>query len=128
MSRRCPRGALAAVLLILTCQSLAVPAHGQAPVADAKAAPEGNRSPWGETRNSAPGKTAEAIAAAEAMLAIEERKVLREDDANLAGWLDWLASSTSRRGLRGGESGAARGAGDPAEGAGRSDWRVVDAR
>ena len=44
-----------------------------------------------ETRKlSAAGKTAEAIAAAEAMLAIE-RKVLPEGHADLAGWLGWLA-------------------------------------
>jgi hypothetical protein len=38
MSRRRPCGALGAVLLILACQSLAAPAHGQAAADDAKAA------------------------------------------------------------------------------------------
>ena len=92
MSRRRPRGALGAVLLILACQSLAAPAHGQAAAADAKAAALKERDRLsGETQKlRAEGKTAEAIAAAEAMLAIE-RKVLPENHADLAGSLGWLA-------------------------------------
>ena len=91
MSRRRPRGALGAVLLILACQSLAAPAHGQAAAADAKAAALKERDRlWEETQKlHAAGKTAEATAAAEAMLAIE-RKVLPEDHDDLAGSLDWL--------------------------------------
>ena len=76
---------------------------------------------WGETQKlRAAGKTAEAIAAAEAMLAIE-REVSREV---ITRWspssLGWLAETPRRaRGLRGGESGPARGPGHPAEATGR---------
>ena len=46
---------------------------------------------WQETQKlRAAGKTAEAIAVAEAMLALE-RKVLPEHHADLAAWLGWLA-------------------------------------
>ena len=53
----------------------AAPAHGQAAAEDAKAAALKERDRlWEETRKlRAAGKTAEAIAAAEAMLAIERR-------------------------------------------------------
>ena len=95
MSRHLPRGVVGAVVLVLACQTLfaPAPAHGQAAAADANAVAlkERNRL-WEETQKlRAAGKTAEAIAAAEAMLAIE-RKVLPENHAGLAGSLGWLAT------------------------------------
>ena len=124
MSRYLPRGVLGAVVLVLAGLTLVAPApaHGQAAAEDANAAAlkERNRL-WEETQKlRAAGKTAEAIAAAEAMLAIE-RKVSPEvimpivaDSLGLAG-----RAPRRARGLRGGESGAARGAGHPAEATGR---------
>ena len=105
------------------------PAFGQDVSKDAKAALKERDRLWEQTQKlRAAGKLAEAIAAAEAMLAIE-RKVLPEDDADLAVSLGWLAMTPCRaRGLRGGEGGPARGPGHPAEATGESDWRVVDAR
>ena len=123
MSRYLPRGVLGAVVLVLAGQILVAPApaHGQAAAEDANAAALKERDRlWGETQKlRAAGKTAEAIAAAEAMLAIE-RKVLPEDDAR-SGRLAGLAGRAPgrARGLRGGESGPARGAGHPAEATGR---------
>ena len=75
------------------------------------------------------GKTAEAIAAAEAMLAIE-RKLLREDHADLlAVALSWLGELQVERE----DFTAARAARREAldilrKRLGESDWRVVDAR
>ena len=132
MSRHLPHGVLGAIVLVLACLTLGAPApaHGQAAAADAKAAAlkERNRL-WGETRKlRAAGKTAEAIAAAEAMLAIE-RKVLPEDHADLAVSLGWLAELQVERE----DFAAARAARREAldilrKGRGESDWRVVDAR
>ena len=123
MSRYLPRGALGAVVLVLACQTLAAPApaHGQAAAEDANAAALKERDRlWEETQKlRAAGKTAEAIAAAEAMLAIE-RKVLREDDAELAVSLGWLAAlQVEREDFAAATGGAARGAGHPAEAPGR---------
>jgi len=84
---------------------------------------------WGETQKlRAGGKTAEAIAAAEAMLAIE-RKVLPENHADLAGSLGWLAALHVERE----DFAAAKAARHEAldilrKGRGESEWRVVDAR
>ena len=110
--------------------SAPAPAQGQNAAEDANAAAlkERNRL-WEETQKlRAAGKTAEAIAAAKAMLAIE-RKVLREDDADLTVSLDWLATLHVGRE----DFAAAKAARREAleilrKGRGESDWRVVDAR
>ena len=73
--------------------SCAAPAQGQAAAEDANAAALKEIEHLAEETRKlrTAGKTAEAIAAAEAMLAIE-RKILREDDADLlAVSLSWLA-------------------------------------
>ena len=123
---------MVAVVLVLACQTLVAPApaHSQAPAADANAAALKERDRlWAETRKlRAAGKTAEAIAAAEAMLAIE-RKVLPEDHADLAGSLGWLAELQVERE----DFAAARAARREVlailrKRLGESDWRVVDAR
>src|SRR5512135_683820 len=95
MSRHHPRGVLGAIVLVLACQTLVAPtpAQGQAAAEDAKAAAlkERNRL-WEETQKlRAAGKTAEAIADAEAMLALE-RTILPENHADLAVSLGWLAA------------------------------------
>ena len=81
MSRHLPRGVLGAVVLVLAGLILVVPApaHGQAAAEDANAAAlKEAQSPLGETQKlRAEGKTAEAIAAAEAMLALERRSCAR---------------------------------------------------
>jgi len=132
MSRHLQRGFLGAVVLVLACQTLGAPAPAQgqnaAEDANAVALKERDRL-WDETRKlRAAGKTAEAIAAAEAMLAIE-RKVLPEGHADLAGSLGWLAELHVER-----EDFAAAIAAQREALAilrkrrGESDWRVIDAR
>ena len=132
MSRYLHHGVVGAVVLVLASQTLGAPApaQGQAAAADAKAAALKERDRlWGETRKlRAAGKTAEALAAAEAMLAIE-RKVLPENHADLAVSLGWLATLHVERE----DFAAARAARREAldilrKGRGESDWRVVDAR
>ena len=125
-------GVMVAVVLVLACQTLVAPApaHGQAAAEDAKAAALKDRNRlWEETRKlRAAGKTAEALAAAEAMLAIE-RKVLREDDADLAVSLGWLAELQVEREDFAAAKAARREVLDILrKRLGESDWRVVDAR
>jgi hypothetical protein len=73
------------------------PAFSQALSEEAKAALKERDRLWDQTHKlRAAGKTAEAIAAAEAMLAIE-RKVLSAGHADLAVSLDWLAMIYSDR-------------------------------
>ena len=130
MSRRRPRGALGAALLILACQSLAVPAHGQAAAADANAAALKERDRLrGETRKLRPrARPPRRIAAAEAIMALE-RKVLPENHADLAGSLGWLAELQVEREDFAAAKAARREALDILrKGRGESDWRVVDAR
>ena len=132
MSRHLHRGVVGAVVLVLACQTLGAPApaHSQAAAADEKAAALKERDRlWQQTQKlRAAGKTAEAIAAAEAMLAIE-RKVLPKDYVDLADMLGWLAALQVERE----DFAAARAARREAldilrKGRGESDWRVVDAR
>ena len=110
---------LGAVVLVLASLILfaPAPAHGQAAAEDTKAAALKERNRLREeTRNlCAVGKTAEAIAAAEAMLALECR-LAGGDHPVVAESLGWLATlhverRTSRRRKRHGAS-----AGHPAEG------------
>ena len=73
------------------------PAYSQGVSEEAKAALKERDRLWDQTQKlRAAGKTAEAIAAAEAMLAIE-RKVLPAGHADLAVSLDWLAMIYSDR-------------------------------
>jgi len=132
MSQYLHHGVVGAVVLVLAGLILIAPAptHGQAAAEDAKAAAlkERNRL-WEETQKlRAGGKTTEAIAAAEAMLAIE-RKVLPEEYVGLADMLGWLAMLHVERE----DFAAARAAWREAlvilrKRLGESDWRVVDAR
>lgn len=132
MSRYLHHGVLGTVVLVFACQTLGAPApaQGQAVAEDAKAAAlkERNRL-WGETRKlRAAGKTAEAIAAAEAMLAIE-RKVLPEGNEDIAGSLGWLAGLHAEREDFAAAIAAWRAAlGVLRTGRDESDWRVVGAR
>ena len=132
MSRYLHHGVVGAIVLVLAGLILfaPVPAQGQDAAANANAAALKERDRlWEETqRLRAAGKTAEAIAAAEAMLAIE-RKVLPEDYAGLADLLGWLAMLHVERE----DFAAARAAWREAlvilrKRLGESDWRVVDAR
>src|SRR6516164_5714186 len=67
------------------------PASGQEPSAEAKAALQERDRLWDQSQKLRDaGKTTEAIAAAEAMLAIE-RKVLSADHEDTAVTLSWLA-------------------------------------
>jgi len=133
MSRYLPRGVVGTVVLVLGGLILfaPAPAQGQAAAEDANAAAlkEIKRLAEETQKLRAAGKTAEAIAAAEAMLAIE-RKILREDDADLlAVSLSWLGELQVERE----DFAAARAARREAldilrKRLGESDWRVVDAR
>ncbi len=132
MARYLPRGVVGAVLLVLACLILfaPVPAQGQNAAGDANAAALKERDRlWEETRKlRAAGKTAEAIAAAEAMVAIE-RKVLPEDYVDLADMLGWLAALQVEREDFAAAKAARREALDILrKRLGESDWRVVDAR
>jgi tetratricopeptide (TPR) repeat protein len=119
-------------VLLLACQSFVAPtpACGQAAAEDAKAVALKERDRlWGETRKlRAAGRTAEAIAAAEAMLAIERRH-LGGDHPIVAESLGWLAELQVERE----DFAAARAARREAlnilrKRLGESDWRVGDAR
>jgi len=132
MSRHLHRGVLGAVVLVLAGLILfaPAPAHGQAAADDAKAAAlnEFKRLAEETQKLRAEGKTAEAIAAAEAMLAIE-RKFAGGDHPVVAESLGWLAELHVERE----DFAAARAARREAleilrKGRGASDWRVVDAR
>jgi tetratricopeptide (TPR) repeat protein len=132
MSLPRPRATLAAVLLILACQTFGIPApaHGQATAEEAKAAAlkERNRL-WEETQKlRAAGKTAAALAAAEAMLALE-RQVLPADSDEVVGALGWLAELHVEREDFAAATAARREALEILrKRLGASDWRVIDAR
>ena len=119
-------------MLVLASQTLGAPppAQGQAAAADAKATALKERDRlWQQTQElRAAGKLAEAIAAAEAMLAIE-RKVLPENHADLAVSLNWLADLTMERE----DFAAAKAARQEAleirrKRHGSNHWKVTDAR
>jgi tetratricopeptide (TPR) repeat protein len=84
---------------------------------------------WEQTQKlRAAGKTAEALAAAEALLALE-RRISTENHADLAGSLDWLAQLQVEREDFAAATAARREALDLLrKRLGASDWRVVDAR
>jgi CHAT domain-containing protein/Tfp pilus assembly protein PilF len=84
---------LGIVGLIVACpfSTAPNPTSGQELFADAKSAFQERTRLANQARKlRAAGKTAEAIAAAEALLKIE-RRVLPADDPELAAWLEWLA-------------------------------------
>lgn len=105
------------------------PAHGQGPVNKPDAALKERDRLWKESQEfRAEGKTAEAIASAEAMLAIEQ-KVLPVNYPDLAGSLGWLADLHLARE----EFAAARSARREAfrilrKVHGAAHWKVTDAR
>jgi CHAT domain-containing protein/Tfp pilus assembly protein PilF len=127
-----PRPALAALLLVLGPTAFLAPpvARGQAAAENPNAAAvkEHDRL-WEETQRLArEGKTAEAIAAAEAMLAIE-RKLLPADDPELADSLGWLARLHIDREEFVAAIAARREARDILrKRLDESHWRVIDAR
>ena len=133
MSRYLPHGVVGAVVLVLACQTLGAPApaHGQAAAADAKAAALKERDRLREETQKlrAAGKTAEAIAAAEAMLAIE-RKVLREGSCRSSPtrWAGWPSSSVEREDFAAAKAARREALDILRKRLGESDWRVVDAR
>jgi CHAT domain-containing protein/Tfp pilus assembly protein PilF len=121
---------LGIVGLIVTCSLPAAssPACAQEVPADKAALQERDRL-WDQTQKlSAAGKTAEALAAAEAMLKIE-RKVLPADDPDLAVSLGWLAGLYIKRE----DFATARAARQEAleilrKRHGETHWKVTDAR
>jgi hypothetical protein len=131
MSRPRPRATLGAVLLILACQTFTpAPAHGQATADEAKAAALKQRDRLKDESQKlrAAGKTAAALAAAEAMLALE-RKLLPADHPDLAVSLGWLAGLHVERENFAAATAARREALEILrKRLGASDWRVIDAR
>jgi len=132
VSRHLHRGVVGAIVLVLAGLILFAPppAHGQAAAADAKAAALKERDRlWQQTRKlRAAGKTAEALAAAEAMLAIE-RRFAGSDHPVVAESLGWLAELHVEREDFAAAKAARREALDILrKRLGESDWRVVDAR
>ena len=132
MSRHLQRGVLGAVVLVLAGQIhvAPAPAHSQEVAEDANAAALKERDRlWQQTQElRAAGKTAEALAAAEAMLAIE-REVLPEDHDDLAVLLGWLAElQVEREDFAAAKAARREVLANLRKRLGESDWRVADAR
>jgi CHAT domain-containing protein/tetratricopeptide (TPR) repeat protein len=132
MTSRFPRPALAALILVLAPQAVLAPpaARGQAAVEDPDKAvlKELDRLFKETLRLRGEGKTTEAIATGEALLAIL-RKILPSDEPTLATLLGWLAELHVEREEFAAAIAARREARDILrKRLGESDWRVGDAR
>jgi tetratricopeptide (TPR) repeat protein/CHAT domain-containing protein len=127
-----PRPALAVLLLVLAPKVFLSPpaARGQAAAENPNEAvlKEFKRLAQEAVRLRGEGKTTEAIAAAEALLAIE-RKILPADHPELVAWLGWLAELHTDREEFAAAIAARREARDILrKGLDEADWRVGDAR